>query len=212
MLVIEYGPLDQKEASVLVPGLLNLTSSPYFFNRTSIPQRGLNNRTFQVPAAAVVGGGTVVNGIFFDRGAAADYDAWKEIGNPGWGWDDLLPHFKKVCALKDDCRPSGGYRLTLGRVKVSPQQFKHSHKNSTYHGICPCMALVDRCNQVTLSFNGLRSVCVYQPSDTSLSGQTSNPILVRRILLSWMEQPRCQNTKGPRRGHKEWGVLGSQFP
>ncbi len=99
MLVIEYGPLDNKEPSVLVPGLLNLTSSPYFFNLTSIPQRGLNNGEFQVPAAGVVGGGTVVNGMFFDRGAAVDYDAWKEMGNPGWGWDDLLPYFRKVCAL-----------------------------------------------------------------------------------------------------------------
>ena len=99
MLVIEYGPLDNKEPSVLVPGLLNLTSSPYFFNLTSIPQRELNNGMFQVPAAAVVGGGTVVNGLFFDRGAAVDYDAWEEIGNPGWGWDDLLPYFRKVCAL-----------------------------------------------------------------------------------------------------------------
>ncbi|KAF2182124.1 GMC oxidoreductase [Zopfia rhizophila CBS 207.26] len=33
--------------------------------------------------------------MFFDRGATADYDAWKELGNPGWGWDDLLPYFKK---------------------------------------------------------------------------------------------------------------------
>jgi choline dehydrogenase-like flavoprotein len=32
--------------------------------------------------------------MFFDRGAAADYDAWSSLGNPGWGWDDLLPYFK----------------------------------------------------------------------------------------------------------------------
>jgi choline dehydrogenase len=96
VLVIEYGPLDKKEPSVLVPGLLNLTTSPYFFNLTSIPQRGLNNGTFTVPAAAVVGGGTVVNGMFFDRGSAADYDAWTELGGSGWGWEDLLPYFKKV--------------------------------------------------------------------------------------------------------------------
>jgi len=44
----------------------------------------------------VVGGGTVVNGMFFARGAAADYDAWEQLGNPGWGWDGLLSYFKKV--------------------------------------------------------------------------------------------------------------------
>jgi choline dehydrogenase-like flavoprotein len=71
-LVIEYGPLDKHEPSVLVPGLLDLKTSPYLlFNLTSTPQRGLNNRTIEIPTGSAVGGGTVVNGIFFDRGAAA---------------------------------------------------------------------------------------------------------------------------------------------
>jgi choline dehydrogenase len=97
VLVIEYGPLDNHEPSVLVPGLLNLTASPYLFNLTSVPQRGLENGTFTVPAAAVVGGGTVVNGMFFDRASVADYNVWTElVGSSGWGWEGLLPYFKKV--------------------------------------------------------------------------------------------------------------------
>ncbi|KAA6411678.1 MAG: hypothetical protein FRX48_04959 [Lasallia pustulata] len=92
VLVIEYGCLESQEPNA-VPGLLNAT--PYLFNITSTPQRGLDNATFAVPAAAVVGGGTVVNGMLFDRGSAPDYDAWVELGNPGWGWEDLLPYFKK---------------------------------------------------------------------------------------------------------------------
>lgn len=94
VLVIEYGYLDQEEDTILVPGLLNATR--YWFNITSAPQAGLGNSTFAVPVAAVVGGATVVNGMFFDRGTASDYDAWVELGNPGWGWEDLLPYFKKV--------------------------------------------------------------------------------------------------------------------
>ena len=38
----------------------------------------------------------LVNGMFFDRGAAVDYDAWAYLGNPGWGFDNLLPYFEKV--------------------------------------------------------------------------------------------------------------------
>lgn len=34
--------------------------------------------------------------MFFNRGSAADYDAWEKLGNPGWSWEDLLPYFKKV--------------------------------------------------------------------------------------------------------------------
>lgn len=96
VLVIEYGPLGKHEDQILVPGLLDLDNTPYWYNLTSTPQEGLNNRTFQVPAAAVVGGGTAINGMFFDRGTAADYDVWEQLGNPGWGWKGLFPYFKKV--------------------------------------------------------------------------------------------------------------------
>lgn len=97
--------MDKHEDSVLVPGLLDLDTTPYWFNLTSAPQEGLNNKTFRVPAAAVVGGGTVINGMFFDRGTAADYDLWEQLGNPGWGWDGLLPYFRKV--RKHPPLPSG---------------------------------------------------------------------------------------------------------
>lgn len=102
VLVIEYGYLINGDDAVLVPGLLNNTR--YVYNITSVPQRGLDNNAFTVPAGAVVGGGSAVNGMFFDRGSAPDYDAWVKLGNPGWGWKDLLPYFKKVaCQLSVPC-------------------------------------------------------------------------------------------------------------
>ncbi|XTI92290.1 GMC oxidoreductase [Cenococcum geophilum] len=45
---------------------------------------------------AVVGRSSAVDGMFLDRGSASDYDAWEQLGNPGWGWSSLLPYFKKV--------------------------------------------------------------------------------------------------------------------
>lgn len=93
--MIERGPFYSYEDTVLVPGLLDLEKTPYWYNLTSTPQAGLNNGTVQVPAAKVVRGGTVINGMFFDRGSAADYNAWEELGNSGWSWESLLPYFKK---------------------------------------------------------------------------------------------------------------------
>ncbi|KAK0508304.1 hypothetical protein JMJ35_009388 [Cladonia borealis] len=93
VLVVEYGYLYADATNIEVPGLLNAT--PYEFQITSTPQHGLDNSTFAVPAAAAVGGASAINGMFFDRGSAPDYDAWVALGNPGWGWDDLLPYFKK---------------------------------------------------------------------------------------------------------------------
>jgi choline dehydrogenase len=48
----------------------------------------------------VVGVGSLLNWMVFDRGSVADYDRWESLGNPGWGWDGgLLPFFKKVLSV-----------------------------------------------------------------------------------------------------------------
>lgn len=47
-------------------------------------------------AAKVIGGGSAINGMFFDRGGPKDYDAWESLGNKGWGWKVLKEYFKKV--------------------------------------------------------------------------------------------------------------------
>ncbi|KAL8814961.1 MAG: hypothetical protein Q9223_005860 [Gallowayella weberi] len=94
VLVIEYGPLDKLEPGVLVPGVP--PPKEYSRNYISVPQPGLLNKPQPVYSAAVVGGGTVINGMFFNRGSAADYDGWEDLGNPGWGWKGLLPYFKRA--------------------------------------------------------------------------------------------------------------------
>ena len=83
-----------------MPGLE--TPPQYTITYTSTPQPGLNNRTSSVSTAKVVGGASVHNGMFFNRGSKDDYDAWKRLGNPGWAWDDLLPYFKKVSPQSSD--------------------------------------------------------------------------------------------------------------
>tara|TARA_R110002003_G_scaffold1868_9_gene23642 strand:- start:5280 stop:6917 length:1638 start_codon:yes stop_codon:yes gene_type:complete len=62
---------------------------------TSKPEPGLGNGTFSVLVAKVLGGGSVINGMVYDRGSAADYDAWEALGNKGWGWSGMKPYFKK---------------------------------------------------------------------------------------------------------------------
>ncbi len=59
------------------------------------PEPGLGGRVIRHPRGKVLGGSTAINGMVAIRGQAADYDAWRDLGLPGWGWDDVLPHFKR---------------------------------------------------------------------------------------------------------------------
>ena len=56
---------------------------------------GLNGRALNYPRGKVLGGCSSINGMIYMRGQAADYDGWRQAGNPGWGWDDVLPLFRK---------------------------------------------------------------------------------------------------------------------
>ncbi|PPQ85363.1 hypothetical protein CVT24_005434, partial [Panaeolus cyanescens] len=95
VLVIEYGYIDDTPAQ-LEPSSATQYRQALLFNATIVPQPGIGNRQGQVYAASVVGGGSTVNGMLFDRGSADDYDNWERLGNPGWGWEGLLPYFKKA--------------------------------------------------------------------------------------------------------------------
>jgi choline dehydrogenase len=76
----------------------------YFFNfdhpradwryRTE-PEAGLNGRVLKYPRGRVLGGTSSINGMVYIRGHALDYDGWRQLGNVGWGWSDVLPYFKR---------------------------------------------------------------------------------------------------------------------
>jgi len=54
---------------------------------------GLNGRSLNYPRGRVIGGCSSINGMIYMRGQARDYDLWRQMGNPGWAWDDVLPYF-----------------------------------------------------------------------------------------------------------------------
>ena len=59
------------------------------------PEPGLNGRALNYPRGKAIGGSSSINAMIYMRGQAADYDHWRQLGLAGWGWDDVLPYFKR---------------------------------------------------------------------------------------------------------------------
>ena len=57
---------------------------------------GTNGRAILYPRGRVIGGSSSINGLIYIRGQPEDYDHWRQLGNRGWGWEDVLPYFKKA--------------------------------------------------------------------------------------------------------------------
>lgn len=65
------------------------------WNFETVPQVGLNGRRGFQPRGKALGGSSTINAMIYARGHRSDYDRWESLGNPGWGFDDVLPFFKR---------------------------------------------------------------------------------------------------------------------
>ncbi|MBV7380642.1 GMC family oxidoreductase [Maritimibacter dapengensis] len=88
---------------------------------TTGPEPGLNGRSLAYPRGKVLGGCSSINGMIYMRGQAADYDQWRQLGNIGWGWDDVLPYFTKS---EDHHDGSSALHGQGGEWKVQKQKLK----------------------------------------------------------------------------------------
>ncbi|MGO1120597.1 GMC family oxidoreductase [Rhodovibrionaceae bacterium A322] len=80
------------------------------------PDKGLGGRRSYWPRGKVLGGSSSINAMVYIRGQAADYDDWEARGNPGWGWKDLLPYFRKS---ESNDRGADDWRGGSGPLHVS---------------------------------------------------------------------------------------------
>jgi len=80
------------------------------------PEPGLGGRQVFQPRGKVLGGSSSINGLLYVRGQHEDYDRWRQLGNVGWGFDDVLPYFKKA---ENQIRGADQYHGTGGPLSVS---------------------------------------------------------------------------------------------
>ncbi len=96
VLLLEAGKSDNYHWVHIPVGYLYCIGNPrtdWMMKTANEP--GLNGRSLVYPRGKVLGGCSSVNGMIYMRGQAADYDHWRQLGNTGWGWDDVLPYFLK---------------------------------------------------------------------------------------------------------------------
>ena len=80
------------------------------------PESALNGRVSYWPRGKVLGGSSSINAMVYIRGQARDFDEWKAMGNPGWGWEDVLPYFRKS---ETNDRGGDAFRGDSGPVHIA---------------------------------------------------------------------------------------------
>ena len=93
---------------------------------STAPDPGTNNRCSYWPRGKVLGGSSSINAMVYIRGNRLDFEDWKKLGNPGWGWDDVLPYFRRCETF------SGGGSVLRG--DRGPLYVNDVH--SQYHPLC----------------------------------------------------------------------------
>ncbi|MCS5602195.1 MAG: GMC family oxidoreductase N-terminal domain-containing protein [Paracoccus sp.] len=122
VLLLEAGGHDNRFWVHVPMGYLHAMGNPGldWCYRTE-PEPGLNGRRLNYPRGRVLGGCSSINGMIYMRGQATDYDRWRQAGNPGWGWDDVLPCFRRS---ERHYGPADDHHGDRGEMRVAQQRLR----------------------------------------------------------------------------------------
>jgi choline dehydrogenase len=108
VLLLEAGASDYSPF-IHIPGNAGkLMHSRYAWAYQTVPQKHLNGRSCLIPQGKVLGGSSSINGMIYIRGNPQDYRRWRQLGNAGWDWEDMLPYFVALENNKDRSGPLHG--------------------------------------------------------------------------------------------------------
>lgn len=148
VLLLEAGAPRHKDFWVRTPlGIAKLLTNPnYVWPFQTEPQGRLDGKSIYWPRGRLPGGSSSVNGMIYVRGEPREFDHWRALGNPGWGYDELLPYFKRMesyaagdAALRGREGPIGVTNLAddpqpLGRAFVDACQQAGIPRTPDYNG------------------------------------------------------------------------------
>ncbi|MFP3644058.1 GMC family oxidoreductase [Paraburkholderia sp. SIMBA_054] len=134
VLLLEVGP-DSDRFWVHTPaGMAKLFFDKELnWNYFTEPMPALRGRKMYWPRGKGLGGSSSINGMIYIRGHPYDFDNWEKLGNPGWGYDDVLPYFK---AIEHNERGADAYRGAEGPLWVSDPAVKVSSSFDFIESAC----------------------------------------------------------------------------
>ena len=127
VLLLEAGRADVNPAIHDPARLGELWHSEDDWDYYTVPQPHAADRRLHLPRGKVLGGSHSLNAMIYVRCAPQDYDHWESLGNPGWGWADVLPVFKKI---ENYDGPASAVRGTDGLLDVTTDYMLHPIQQS----------------------------------------------------------------------------------
>ncbi len=144
--LLEAGPRNNGML-IRTPGFMPFLRNASNYRFETVPQKGLNGRTGYQPRGRGLGGSSAINAMIYIRGNGWDYDNWARLGCTGWGYEDVLPYFRRA---EHNVRGADDYHGASGPLWVSDQKWPNSGS----------LAFVEAAAQLQLprnaDFNGAR--------------------------------------------------------
>lgn len=123
VLLVEAGPPDDAPEIRVPAAVASLIKGPYDWDYTTVPQENAAGRSVYWPRGRTLGGSSSTNAMIYIRGSRHDYDGWRDAhGCEGWGYEDLLPYFRRA---EDQQRGEIPYHGVGGPLRVEDPRYKH---------------------------------------------------------------------------------------
>lgn len=120
--LVEAGPADNHPYIHIPATFFKVHKGARMWRYETLPQPHVNDRRMYIPQGRTLGGGSSVNGMIYIRGQPQDYDAWRDAGCVGWGWQDVLPYFIRS---EGNRRLGGPLHGRDGPLVVSDNRHRH---------------------------------------------------------------------------------------
>ncbi|MCW3834601.1 GMC family oxidoreductase [Sphingomonas canadensis] len=139
----------------IMPGMMPFQNEKTNWRFETVPQPGLDGRRGYQPRGRGLGGSSAINAMLYVRGHHQDYDEWAALGCTGWGWEDVLPWFRRA---EHNVRGAGEYHGADGPLWVSDQDYAHGGTRAFVEAAASLQIPVNE------DFNGARQegVGIYQ--------------------------------------------------